>query len=64
MIDRMFESVDMDNYEVVTIYLGEGVDEARGQELGGHIQERFPDLESVEIAPGGQPFYDYIISVE
>ena len=64
VIDQVFESVDMDDYEVVTIYLGEGVDEARGQELAGHIQERFPDLESVESAPGGQPFYDFIISVE
>jgi DAK2 domain fusion protein YloV len=64
VIDQMFDSVDMDNYEVVTIYLGEGVDEAQSQELAGHIQERFPDLDGVEVAPGGQPFYDFIISVE
>jgi DAK2 domain fusion protein YloV len=64
VIDQMLDSVEMDDYEVVTIYLGEGVDEARGAALAEHIQERFPDLVSVEVAPGGQPFYDFIISLE
>ncbi len=64
VIDEMLDNVDMADYEVVTIYLGEGIDEARGAALAEHIEERFPDLVSVEVAPGGQPFYDFIISVE
>lgn len=64
VIDQLLDSVEMDDYEVVTIYLGEGVDEARGQQLAGNIRERFPELETVEVAAGGQPFYDFIISIE
>ncbi len=64
VIDQILDSVEMDNYEVITIYLGEGVDEARGQAMADHIQERFPGLVSVDLAPGGQPFYDFILSVE
>jgi dihydroxyacetone kinase-like predicted kinase len=60
----MLESVGMDDYEIVTIYLGEGVDEERGATLAERIQERYDHLDTVDVASGGQPFYDFIISVE
>lgn len=64
VIDQMFESVGMDDYEIVTIYLGEGVDEERGAILAERIQERYDHLDTVDVATGGQPFYDFVISVE
>ena len=64
VIDRVLTSVEMDDYEVVTIYLGEGVDEARGTALAEHIQGGYPHLETVDVRSGGQPFYDFVISVE
>ncbi|MDQ5851407.1 MAG: hypothetical protein M3380_04905, partial [Chloroflexota bacterium] len=64
VVDQMLDSVEMDDYEVVTIYLGEQVDEARGKQLAERIQARYPHLASVDLAPGGQPFYDFVISVE
>jgi uncharacterized protein len=64
VIDQMLESVGMDDYEIVTIYLGEGVDEERGDALAQRIQERYDHLDTVDVASGGQPFYDFVISVE
>ena len=64
VIDQMFEGVGMDDYEIVTIYLGEGVGEERGTILAERIQERYDHLDTVDVASGGQPFYDFVISVE
>jgi dihydroxyacetone kinase-like predicted kinase len=48
---------------VVTVFLGRETPEERGDALAARIRERFPSAE-VEVRPGGQPFYDYLISVE
>lgn len=47
----------------VTIYLGRDADEQRGNGLAALVRERLAGSE-VEVRPGGQPFYDYVISVE
>lgn len=64
VVDQMLEAVDMNDYEVVTIYLGENVDESRGTALANRICERYDHLDSVDVQVGGQPFYDYILSIE
>jgi DAK2 domain fusion protein YloV len=64
VIDQVLDGVEMDDYEIVTIYLGEDVAEERGAQLADRLRGRYPHVESVEIAVGGQPFYDFIISVE
>ncbi|HSP54478.1 MAG TPA: DAK2 domain-containing protein [Dehalococcoidia bacterium] len=48
---------------LVTLYYGAGTDEARAKALGGHLCERLAGYE-VEVVYGGQPHYDYVISVE
>ncbi len=64
VIDKVLESVDMDDAEIVTIYRGEECDEAKGNTLAERIQAAYPDLVSVDIVEGGQPFYDFVIAVE
>ncbi|HSH78207.1 MAG TPA: hypothetical protein VLA19_06715, partial [Herpetosiphonaceae bacterium] len=64
VIDQVLDSVDMDDYEIVTIYLGESCDQEKGDALARHIRTRFPDLSDVEVTSGGQPFYDFIMSIE
>ena len=59
MIDEMVS----EESSVVSIYWGEGSDQAKAEELGNQIQEKYPDLE-VEISEGGQAVYAYIVSVE
>ena len=51
------------DYEVVSIYAGADYSLERAQELAGHLEPEFPDLE-IETYYGGQPHYDLIISAE
>src|SRR4029077_20253945 len=52
-----------DEYELVTVYRGEGASEADLASLQSAIQSSFPGLE-VEIQQGGQQHYPFILSVE
>ncbi|MBA3944427.1 MAG: DAK2 domain-containing protein [Herpetosiphonaceae bacterium] len=64
VVDKMLVAVGMDDYEVVTIYLGEGVGDEQGMVLAERIRASYPHLEQVEIQSGGQPFYDFILAIE
>jgi DAK2 domain fusion protein YloV len=48
---------------IVTLYSGRDTELDRAEALAARVRERFPTAE-VEVRSGGQPFYDYIISVE
>jgi DAK2 domain fusion protein YloV len=48
---------------IVTIYAGHDTELERAQALAARVRERYPGAE-VEVRFGGQPFYDYVISVE
>ncbi|MGI6187046.1 DAK2 domain-containing protein [Brevibacillus sp. MCWH] len=48
---------------IVTIFLGEGVEEEQAEALQEVLAEAHPDVE-VEILAGGQPLYPFIFSVE
>ena len=50
-------------YEIVTLYSGDGVSGASANEMAQHIKEWFPDQE-IEVVHGGQPYYNFIISAE
>jgi DAK2 domain fusion protein YloV len=55
--------IDIDLYEIVTIYFGHDRLLAQAQVLADKIAARYPDLE-VDVHEGGQPHYHYIISME
>jgi DAK2 domain fusion protein YloV len=55
--------IDMDRYEVITVYWGEDVNEDQAQELASWISSRYKNKE-VELIEGKQPHYLYIISAE
>lgn len=55
--------MNVDQYEIVTLYYGEAVDEDTAQELADAIADTYPNQE-VEVVDGGQPHYHYILSVE
>ncbi len=50
-------------FELVTIYAGEGVEGAAAKELAERIGKGHPGVE-VEVVPGGQPHYRYLIAAE
>ena len=61
-VDMIKEMQDEDS-EIVSVYFGEGITKEDADVLASKITEELPDLE-VEVYPGGQPLYYYIVSVE
>jgi dihydroxyacetone kinase-like predicted kinase len=51
-----------DGYELVTVFTGEQASDEDGRELADAIRTSFPALE-VEVQPGGQQHYPFILSV-
>ena len=52
-----------DESELVSLYYGEEVTEEDAQAVADMISELYPDVD-VEVHPGGQPIYYYVLSVE
>ncbi len=61
-VDMIKQMLDEDS-EVVTIIYGEGISQDQADELAEQVESIDDDLE-VEVHPGGQPVYPYLISVE
>ena len=59
----LLESVDIDEYEIVTVYYGEDTDEAEAEALVERIRQAYPDIE-VEVIEGGQAHYPYVLGIE
>lgn len=60
---QALEGVAAEETSLITLYYGADVDEDAAQRLSEAILEKLPEHE-IEIVFGGQPHYDYIISVE
>ena len=63
VLDALFEEVGDFDVELATIYLGAGLEGTDAGVVTETLEAAFPDVE-FEIADGGQPHYDYIISLE
>jgi DAK2 domain fusion protein YloV len=63
VIKTILSELDMKKVEVVTIYYGEGIDEAEAEKINASITKMYPDLQ-IELIKGDQPHYSYIISIE
>lgn len=59
----MLSSLDMDEYEIITLFVGSEVDDRMRVELTERIEEAYPDCE-LEVHIGGQEVYDYMVAVE
>lgn len=60
---EMIQAMQDEDSEIVSVYYGEGMSGEDADALAEKITEVLPELE-VEIYPGGQPVYYYIVSVE
>ncbi len=63
VISDTLQRMELENYEVVTLYYGENVTAAQAQERVHYIKQQYSHLE-VEVVDGGQAYYPYIISAE
>jgi dihydroxyacetone kinase-like predicted kinase len=55
--------MQIDNYEIVTLYYGADVTAEAAQETSRRIKEQHSHLE-IEVVDGGQLYYAYILSAE
>lgn len=60
---EMIQSMMKDDYNLISIYYGEEVEESQAQELADKAKAAFGDCD-IELQFGGQPIYSYIVSAE
>jgi hypothetical protein len=63
IVTKMLTKIDLTNTEIITIYYGADASQAEAEQVSASIREKYPQLQ-VEVVRGGQPYYDYIISIE
>lgn len=59
----LLEKAEAAEHEIITLFYGEGLTHAEANHIADLIRKKYPALE-VEIQEGGQPHYQFIISVE
>ena len=63
VLSEVLTKLDLDKAEVITIYYGADTEPAEAEQVSLGIGEQHPQLQ-VEVVNGGQPHYNYIVSVE
>ena len=63
ILNKMLSKLDLTKTEVVTIYYGADTESAEAEQISVSVREQHPHLQ-VEVVRGGQPHYNYIISIE
>lgn len=63
LVEQALESIDLAEYELVTLYSGEDVTTDDAEALLDSLSEKYPDVE-FELHHGGQAVYYYLLSVE
>ncbi|TET42216.1 MAG: DAK2 domain-containing protein [Dehalococcoidia bacterium] len=62
VILKALEKTDIANVEMITIYYGAEAEDAEAENVAKEIREKYPI--EVEVLCGGQPYYNYVISLE
>jgi uncharacterized protein len=63
VLRKVIADMELDEAEIVTIYYGQEVTKEEADIIGTGIGENHPNLQ-IEVVDGGQPHYEYIISIE
>ena len=63
MCEMLSQIEDIEDRELLTLFVGADVSEEARIEMTEMLEERFEDL-SVEVYIGGQEIYSYLIAVE
>lgn len=61
-LDLVAEMVDEES-ELITLFYGEDLEREAAEKIAACLEETYPDHE-VELHPGGQPLYYFIIAIE
>jgi len=62
-LNQVLAKLNLDEAEVITIYYGADTEPTEAEQVSVAIREQHPQLQ-IEVVHGGQPHYNYIVSVE
>jgi len=60
---NLLEKADAPGHELITFYFGEDLPHTEAHRIADLVREKYPEQE-IEVQEGGQPHYQFIISVE
>jgi len=63
ILNKMLSKLDVNKAEIITIYYGADTEPAEAEQVSTSVHEQHPQLQ-VEVVRGGQPYYNYIVSIE
>jgi len=63
VVISVLRQIGSEEYEIITLYYGEDVSEQEAETLAALLSDEWPEQE-IEVIPGGQPHYQYIVSIE
>jgi hypothetical protein len=63
ILNKILAKLDLKRTEIITIYYGADTEPTEAEQMSISIREQHPQLQ-VEVVRGGQPHYDYIVSIE
>ena len=63
VLNQVLAKLDLDKAEVITIYYGADTKTAEAEQVSNSIREQHPQSQ-IEVVQGGQPHWNYIISIE
>jgi dihydroxyacetone kinase-like predicted kinase len=61
---RLLEAMGAGEHELITLYSGADVSPEAAEQMAAAVRAAYPEPHQVELHPGGQPHYYYILSVE
>jgi hypothetical protein len=59
----MLDKANAGEHELITLFYGEDLNVTEANRIADKVREAYPGLE-IEVQDGGQPHYQFIISVE
>lgn len=62
-VDKIAANSNGNLADLITVYYGDSITESEAEHIIEHIQEKYPDTETIAYY-GGQPHYYYLISAE
>ena len=63
VLNAVLAAMEMADRELLSIYYGQDISEEEAAELASQIEEQYEEVE-IELLPGGQPYYFYILGAE
>lgn len=63
VLTAVLTAMEMEDRELLSLYYGEDVSEEEASDLAEQIEAQYEDVE-IELLPGGQPYYFYILGAE